>query len=1192
MTHKRTLKFTKSIAGRTKKVISFILIFTLLFTSLPMDGIVALAEQAIEEANLIKVEKELEQYRTEFTKTYLKSDGTLEAVVSATPIHFKEDGEWVEIDSTLETAENEKGEEVLKNKKGPFSVELPEELQNGSEVKIENGENESSIKFLDTKKSKAKKNKDKKEKAEKVTKAQRKRMTAGELFELDNNQTSAIEYSAVYNDTNIRYDVTPNEVKESIILQKAPNKKAAYSYEITANGLTAVLNEDNSINFYKGAKAGGATPVFSMPAPYMFDSNNEYSYDIVTTLEGKNGKYILTYKPNYEWLKAKERAYPVTVDPTITVNSGLQAAYTYSAESYKDTYLGYEKQLKVGNSNWQSENDRYYTYLKFTDLPQIPYDDYCIDSAYLLLTPGATGGSWEEMELGVYELTENWKTHKTGSASQRITYNNSPADVGYSTATTTVSRGGADNKIAVGFEIAHIVEKWYNNPETNFGVKLAAHLEEGNNNNHIVFYRETCASGTAPYLSLTYSERIPVERIEITGKPENNKWENGNVCILSATVYPENATNKNIVWESSNEEVGYFTDVADVAYFQPFYSGTTTITARSADNTEIFDSFVLEVDITRTITITYKPKNNKIEVGERYEGLRTVETPVETWCEEEWSSSDESIAEVYFDMLKGWAVLIGKSEGRVWISVKAGAPTNAEDGFWLDVGLTPIVYASIDCHPTYKELEDEVLYVGEVGYLKLDILPEKDIYYNNIEWYVCVGDETCIRFENGVDKKEKKVYALKPGKIEIRVMIDGDSTISTSFDVEIRKPSSIITVPISRCIRLGTSYTFEADIMPDYATATWESSNTNIGTINSDGVFTALSCGKTEISLSYRVGRLTYTHTVEILVSDVEITKVPGNRVLFVDGIRALNAKVYLNNSTSTDVIWTTSDSNIATVNSSTGEITGITAGKVTITAKYKNDTSKKAWVTITVKKTKSYFYYIDEDGTGGEHKRLIRARAEKSVIADMFYGGKTGYIELIELTSEQVFKNSWNSLGENGYDVGYVIINCHGDEESFGHSNSKVNFLVDCDFISNIEYKDMQGLIILVCSAGNLEELNRYNRNLTSAFAQKLEGIPVIASDSTVWWRKINNDGEYENLSTFDNHESGKVIESNKPTVGWLIYLYRQYKYTIYKPNQKETEWGGKKYTTMLCMSDLLTEVNSYTNREIFMVIQERDER
>lgn len=187
------------------KTISLTLVFTLIFTSLPMDGIIALAEQAIEESKLITVVEELEQYRTEFSKTYLKSDGTLEAVVSANPIHYEQDGEWVEIDSTLEITENDDGKEVYQNKKGKFKVNLPTQLESGAEVEIEKGENKISIKLLENKKSKGKKNNDKKQKAEKLTKEQRKRMTAGELFEADNNQSSAVEYTSAYNDTNIRY---------------------------------------------------------------------------------------------------------------------------------------------------------------------------------------------------------------------------------------------------------------------------------------------------------------------------------------------------------------------------------------------------------------------------------------------------------------------------------------------------------------------------------------------------------------------------------------------------------------------------------------------------------------------------------------------------------------------------------------------------------------------------------------------------------------------------------------------------------------------------------------------------------------------------------------------------------------------------------------------------------------------------
>ena len=98
--------------------IAVTLVLTLLLGSMPLDGFAALAEQIVEESKLITVVEELEEYRTEFSKTYLKSDGTLESVVSSNAIHYEQDGEWVEIDSTLEITENDEGKE---ENKYPFS---------------------------------------------------------------------------------------------------------------------------------------------------------------------------------------------------------------------------------------------------------------------------------------------------------------------------------------------------------------------------------------------------------------------------------------------------------------------------------------------------------------------------------------------------------------------------------------------------------------------------------------------------------------------------------------------------------------------------------------------------------------------------------------------------------------------------------------------------------------------------------------------------------------------------------------------------------------------------------------------------------------------------------------------------------------------------------------------------------------
>ncbi|RYX88270.1 hypothetical protein EON78_07705 [bacterium] len=68
--------------------------------------------------------------------------------------------------------------------------------------------------------------------------------------------------------------------------------------------------------------------------------------------------------------------------------------------------------------------------------------------------------------------------------------------------------------------------------------------------------------------------------------------------------------------------------------------------------------------------------------------------------------------------------------------------------------------------------------------------------------------------------------------------------------------------------------------------------------------------------------------------------KVPGTaNVIYSDGSR------------NTDLIWTSSDNTVASVNPTTGEISGVKPGIVTILATAQRDSSKKAAITVSVKR-------------------------------------------------------------------------------------------------------------------------------------------------------------------------------------------------------------------------------------------------
>ena len=295
---------SKSFLVRHKpliKLFSVLLSLSIIFTGGTLN---AFAEtQKPDYSNLIV--KELEEYRTEYSKTYLRNDGKLETIVSASPLHYKYFGLYTDIDNTLELDEKDG---VYKNKDAPFSVELPQNTNNKKEVVVSKDGYTVSLKLVG-----AKGVNSKKQEKVKATKEERKTMSAKEILSEDVVSVDKIEYSEIYDNTTIEYEVDSASLKENIILNKAPKKAVSYTYQIRAEGMQIEKRDNGSIWFYPEDDEEKVNPIFYIPIPFMYDSNDEYSYDIETNLEIKNKKATLTYTPSFEWLTDSTRAYPMTV---------------------------------------------------------------------------------------------------------------------------------------------------------------------------------------------------------------------------------------------------------------------------------------------------------------------------------------------------------------------------------------------------------------------------------------------------------------------------------------------------------------------------------------------------------------------------------------------------------------------------------------------------------------------------------------------------------------------------------------------------------------------------------------------------------------------------------------------------------------------------------------------------------------
>lgn len=148
-----------------------------------------------------------------------------------------------------------------------------------------------------------------------------------------------------------------------------------------------------------------------------------------------------------------------------------------------------------------------------------------------------------------------------------------------------------------------------------------------------------------PYLQAI----IPVERVAVTGislKSSTLSLVEGSKETLTATVIPENATNKEVVWKSSNTAAATVSD-GIVTAKKP---GTAIITATTADGGYTASCTVTvmakEAEVVSVTGITLNQSAVSLEQGKTETLIATVMPENATNQSVAWSSSEASVASV------------------------------------------------------------------------------------------------------------------------------------------------------------------------------------------------------------------------------------------------------------------------------------------------------------------------------------------------------------------------------------------------------------------------------------------------------------------------------------------------------------------------------------------------------------------
>lgn len=223
------------------------------------------------------------------------------------------------------------------------------------------------------------------------------------------------------------------------------------------------------------------------------------------------------------------------------------------------------------------------------------------------------------------------------------------------------------------------------------------------------------------------------------------------------------------------------------------------------------------------------------------------------------------------------------------------------------------------------------LTVGESATLVATVSP------NNAENKAVIWISSNISVASVADGK---VTALKSGKATITVKTDdGGKTASCEVTVN-PKVYPVASVSLDRksaTLVEGEELTLTATINPENASnknVTWTSSDSSVASVT-DGKVTALKAGSATITVKTEDGGKTATCNVTVSpkVYPVESVSLDRTSATLVEGeVLTLTATVNPENASNKNVIWTSSDSSVASVVD--GKVTALKAGQATITVK------------------------------------------------------------------------------------------------------------------------------------------------------------------------------------------------------------------------------------------------------------------
>ncbi|GEK80086.1 hypothetical protein ABA31_14370 [Agrococcus baldri] len=261
-----------------------------------------------------------------FTTTYQEGGGSLVRHMSLEPLNAEVDGAWVEIDTSIESAGS--GWEVAAH---PLAPAFASDAASDATVSLQIDDTEVSYGLEGA--------------------------SAGDVsvpfwwWDAQNELT----YRDVLDGADLAYEVTPGQVKETLVLDALPaDGRTSWSWRLDAGGLSPRLTEHGALELTDAA----GDVVASSETPIAWDSSgtgDRWRSESVlepSLEEQPDGSWRYALTVDAEWLGSQERVWPVSIDPSI--NPGPLWSNAYKSDGTVQSGV-----VNVGNTR-EGGYDRYW----------------------------------------------------------------------------------------------------------------------------------------------------------------------------------------------------------------------------------------------------------------------------------------------------------------------------------------------------------------------------------------------------------------------------------------------------------------------------------------------------------------------------------------------------------------------------------------------------------------------------------------------------------------------------------------------------------------------------------------------------------------------------------------------------------------------------------------------------------------